>query len=165
MQVLPVDPGPKVVHHSLLDLLLDPLVRLSLQLQRLVVVLPLFGFKKKKKREKWNSTKTKYSLGLSKSLMKGNSPSQSRRGTFSGLLWPEPAGSGWLYLGFLCSDCTRSTRCRGSSSHQDTSSRNLAEQKKNRLLTMGFKIYRDNGLCLFLSLPKKRTTTDQLARG
>lgn len=49
MQVLPVDPGPKVVHHSLLDLLLDPLVRLSLQLQRLVVVLPLFGFLKKKR--------------------------------------------------------------------------------------------------------------------
>lgn len=47
MQVLPVDPGPEVVHHPLLDLLLDPLVRLSLQLQRLVVVLPLFGFLKK----------------------------------------------------------------------------------------------------------------------
>lgn len=41
MQVLPVDPGPEVVHHPFLDLLLDPLVRLSLQLQRLVVVLPL----------------------------------------------------------------------------------------------------------------------------
>lgn len=53
MQVLPVDPGPEVVHHPLLDLLLDPLVRLSLQLQRLVVVLPLFGFLKK--RDKWNS--------------------------------------------------------------------------------------------------------------
>lgn len=47
MQVLPVDPGPEVVHHPLLDLLLDPLVRLSLQLQRLVVVLPLFEFLKK----------------------------------------------------------------------------------------------------------------------
>lgn len=41
VQVLPVDPGSQVVHHSLLDLLLDPLVRLSLQLQRLVVILPL----------------------------------------------------------------------------------------------------------------------------
>lgn len=48
MQVLPVDPGSQVVHHSLLDLLLDPLVCLSLQLQRLVVILPLEGQKLKK---------------------------------------------------------------------------------------------------------------------
>lgn len=41
MQVLPVDPGSQVVHNSLLDLLLDSLVCLSLQLQRLVVILPL----------------------------------------------------------------------------------------------------------------------------
>lgn len=49
VQILPVDPGPEVVHHPLLDLLLDPLIRLSLQLQRLVVVLPLFGLKEKQK--------------------------------------------------------------------------------------------------------------------
>ena len=41
LEVLPVDPGAQVVHHPLLDLLLDALVRLGLQLEGLVVVLPL----------------------------------------------------------------------------------------------------------------------------
>lgn len=47
MQVLPVDPGSQVVHNSLLDLFLYPVVRLSLQLQRLVVILPLLTYKLK----------------------------------------------------------------------------------------------------------------------
>lgn len=41
MQVLPVDPGSQVVHNPFLDLFLYPVVCLSLQLQRLVVILPL----------------------------------------------------------------------------------------------------------------------------
>lgn len=45
MQVLPVDPGSQIVHYSLLDLLLNPLVCLSFQLQRFVVILPLVGKK------------------------------------------------------------------------------------------------------------------------
>lgn len=46
VKILPVNPRSQVVHHSLLDLLLDPLVRLSLQLQGLVVIFPLVWGKK-----------------------------------------------------------------------------------------------------------------------
>lgn len=41
MQVLPVNPGSQVVHNPFLDLFLYPVVSLSLQLQGLVVILPL----------------------------------------------------------------------------------------------------------------------------
>ena len=63
-----------------------------------------------------------------------DSPSQSRRGISWGPLWPEPAGSGWLYQGFLCSGCTRSIRCHESSSHQDTSSRSLSGDTRHTFM-------------------------------
>lgn len=48
LEVLPVDPGPQVVHDPLLDLLVNPLVCLCLQLQALVVVFPLWGQRREK---------------------------------------------------------------------------------------------------------------------
>lgn len=71
-------------------------------------------------------------------MIQENSPSQSKRGIFWGPLWPEPAGSGWLYQGFLCSGCTHSIRCHEFSSHQDTSSRSLWEEKKKHVWTPRF---------------------------
>lgn len=48
LEVLPVDPGPQVIHDPLLDLLVNPLVCLCLQLQALVVVFPLWGQRREK---------------------------------------------------------------------------------------------------------------------
>lgn len=148
MQVLPVDPGPEVVHHPLLDLLLDPLVRLGLQLQRLVVVLPLFAniyVLKKKKKVKWNSHKVNtllecvkawwretHSLEVEEVLFEG----------FSGLRLLALVDYIWVFFVATALVVLAAVGLPVAETHPAE----ILPRKKNTLLKTGVKIYRDNSI-------------------